>query len=499
MRSIARVLGVICVLALMLCPVLFSGGDAYADDPCWKVITGSGGLINPPTLTYNESYGVYFVSDSPFKYNGSSYNFGYYLYAGAWEYIAMDEFEGALIPIMMGEPMGWVDGEINVDVGLYSALTPPPEIIVHMTIYYANGNKSDLEDKMDEMMGSGNWSCDVYHEGVFVNESGEYVYHAPSPICETAPTPTLPPGDNVSEFIIPEYNESSAWVWSATVMNQTSGEGDSCEVWESIWSDGIIMAGVHPWNMVASVNMMETAAIARNILVYDTSSIPDDAIITASYLRVVPYQAMIIGDGEDIVVGGTHNISIFPIAYVEGEAVPLGYYSESDFYGDFGRLDIDEMPITMMEPNYNESLYMDAWFNSSGLSYINPEGLTALTLRTVGDAYYECPETSMSGEQLAIWAGNLSGEEPSPSTKLVVAWHMAEEDEEPIIPTGPVSAMMVVLGLVFTFGSILGIMVVLFKGESLALSFRVGVLLGLSIFAIIGIMIIETIIVATTR
>lgn len=71
--------------------------------------------------------------------------------------------------------------------------------------------------------------------------------------------------------------------------------------------------------------------------------------------------------------------------------------------------------------------------------------------------------------------------------------------EEPIIPTGPVSAMMVILGLMFTFGGILGIMMVLFKGESLALSFKAGALLGLSIFAIVGIMIIESIIVAMTR
>jgi hypothetical protein len=495
MKSIARALGVICVLVLMLCSVLFSGGNAYADDPCWKLIAGSGGLIDPPTLTYHE--GAYYLSDSPFKYDGINYNFGYYFYSGAIEY----EGEG-LMPIMMGEPIMFVDGEVNVDVGLYSALTPtPPIMTVHMTIYYANGYKSFLETILDVSMGSGNWSCDIYHEGVFVNESGEYVYHAPAPICEPVPTPTLPPGDNVSEFIIPEYNESSALIWSATTMNQSDSEGDSCENWESIWDEQMLILGVHPYNIVASVNMMGAGVIARNILAFNTSDIPDDAIITGAYLRVIPYLWMMVGESEDIVVGGTHNTSIFPLAYTgEGGESPtiIGTYSESEFYGDFGRLPADDIPIGMMAQNYNESIYTDVWFNSSGLSYINPEGLTALTLRTVGDMNYECPASSMSGEELVIWAGNLSGEEPSPSSKLVIAWHMP--GDEPI-PSGDlispqVAVMMDIIAILFLTGGIIGLLFVIAKSDGMSMATKAGIVTMVAVMAVVGVIIIESLVVA---
>jgi hypothetical protein len=497
--KLARVLAVIAIVMVSVMTALVSlGGMALADSPdlCWRVVAGSAGVIDPPTLTYNESYGVYFVSDSPFRYDDTNYTFSYFMYHGAWEYLP----EG-IIPIMMGEPMGSVDGEVNVDVGLYSAIAPPPyEVTVHMTIYYTNGNKSNVEDMMDAMMGSGNWSCDVYHEGVFVNDSEEYVYHAPSPICVPVPTPTLSPGDSVSEFIIPEYNESSAWVWSATTINMTESEGeDQCDVWKSIWDDGGLIAGVHPYNMVASQSFAGTAAIGRNILAFDTSSIPDDAVISGAYLRVVPYQWVVYGDGDNIVVGGTHNTSIFPIAYDwegGGGMVPVGNYSTTEFYGDFGRLDVNDVPIVPMELNYNESLYIDVWLNSSGLSYINPEGLTALTLRTVSDMNYECPAEGVLGESLSIWAGNLSGEELSPSSRLVVAWHISEDEGGAGLVSPQVAIMMDIVALLFLTGFIIGLLFVIAKNEGMSMATKAGAITTITVMAVVGVIIIESLVVA---
>ena len=495
MKNIMRALGVICLLALTLCPALIYD-KAYADDPCWRVIAGSTGIVDPPTCTYNESDGYYYLSDSPFKYNGSNYNFGYYYYyVGALEY----EIEG-MLPIATGYPIALVDGNASVDVGLYTAVTPPPYTShVQMTIYYANGYKWLLENVMNVTMGVGNWSCDIYEEGIFVNDSeGVYTYHAPSPICEPVPTPTLPPGDNVSEFIIPEYNESSAWVWSATTMNQTMGEAQ-CEIWESIWDKQQLIPGIHPYNIVANVLMGGAGAvITRNILAFDTSGIPDDAVITGAYLRIVPYMGIVFGDADELVVGGTHNTSIFPMAYTGGETpTPVGNYSESEFYGDFGRCYITDMAIGLMVPNYNESLYTDVWLNSSGLAYINPEGLTALTLRTLGDINYECPEGEYVGEELIVWAGNLSGEELSPSSRLVVAWHMPDEGESGAGLVSPqIAVMMDIIALLFLTGFIVGLLFVIAKSEGMPLVAKAGVITTIAVMAVVGVIIIESLVVA---
>ncbi len=494
-HKLARIVAVICLTLTMILPFVISG-SVLADSPdnCWRVI----GTYNPPTVTEYE--GEYMLSDSPFRYDGVNYIFTpvYYM-SGAMEYLG----EGVIYPLIMGEPIP-LDGTQDIDVAVYSFLyVGDPPLTFHATVYYPNGNKSDVDAFWEELSGEGNWSCDAYFEGVFVNESGAYTYHAPTPACVPEPTPTFAPEDTIEEIMIPDFNESSPWIWSATTMNQTDAEGDLCDIWESIWDEGMLMPAIPPYNIVASASMTGTTMIARNLLAFNTSDIPDDAIITGAYLRIVPYMwaQMFNLENTGVRIGGTHNASIFPMEYLGGETpLPVGNYSESEFYGNFGRFDFVDMPITMMTFNFNQSVYYDVWLNDSGVEYINPEGLTVLTLRVEEDADFSCPqsEMNMTMSELGVWGGNLSGEEPAPHSMLVVGWHSPSEEEEPIIPTGPVSALLIIVGLVFTVLGLFGIMAVLFKGESLILSVKIGVLVGLSIFAIIGIMIMESIIVALT-
>lgn len=634
MSNITRILATMMIMIGLLAGAMIPSIPVFADSPdnCWRVI----GTYNPPTVTEHE--GEYMLSDSPFRYDEVNYIFTpvYYM-SGAMEYLG----EGMVYPILMGEPIP-LDGTQDIDVGVYSFLyVGDPPMTFHATVYYPNGNKSDVDAFWEELSGTGNWSCDSYFEGVFVNESGAYTYHAPTPVCVPEPTPTFAPEDTIEEIIIPDFNESSPWIWSATALNQTDAEGDLCGEWESIWNEGMLMAGMPQYNVVASASMTGVSMIARHLMAFNTSDIPDDAIITGAYLRIVPYMwaQMFNYENTGVRIGGTYNSSIFPIEYLGGVPLPIGNYSEDEFYGNFGRFDFVDMPISMMTYNFNESLYYDVWLNASGVDYINPEGLTVLTLRVEEDADFDCPqsELNMTLSEVAVWSGNLSGEEPTPHSMLVVGWHIPTEptptpdacwdvvsgmvdpptlthgegfwqlsrsafryddidwdggrgftyfwtegaimvetgegsswiepdgtaqidvglyeingeggwqyytiyyingdkaemeafldyyeydwvcsayhegvfvgngsaytyhqpctEEEPIIPVGPVSAVLIILGLVFTVLGLLGIMAVLFKGESLMLSVKVGVLVGLSIFAIIGIMIIESIIVSLT-
>lgn len=634
-HKLVRIVAVICLALTMACPFVISG-DALADSPdnCWRVVIGP----DPVTLTLDEGY--YSVSDSAFRYDGTSYTFSAY-YLGALVYVG----DGNMYPVMAGYPMVTLDGLEDVDVSVYTTLYTgdEPYFDVYMTVYYPHYNKSEVDACFTELSGEGNWSCDATFEGIFVNEGEGYVYHAPTPICVPAPTPTIPSGQTLSEIIMPEYNESSGLLWSASAVNQSDAVGDPCSAWYSIWGEGLLFPGIGGeayGNIVASAITGDDggAMLARNLLAFDTSEIPDDAIIAVSYLRFVPYMwAQIFStSGTGVRLGGTYNSSILPINLSEYMGMN---YSESEFYGDFGGFDFIDIPIDMMAENTNGSLYMDVWLNNSGLEYINTEGLTVLTLRAEEDADYECPTgtMNMSMSEMALWAGNLSGLEPALSPTLFVYWHVPTEptptpdacwdvvsemvdpptltygedawqlsrsafrydgidwdggsgftyfwsegtimletgegsswiepdgtvqidvglyeingeggwqyytiyyingdkaemeaffdyyeydwvcsayhegvfigngsaytyhqpctEEEPIIPVGPVSAVLIILGLVFTVLGLLGIMAVLFKGESLMLSVKIGVLVGLSIFAIIGITIIESIIVALT-
>jgi hypothetical protein len=511
--KLARMLAVVAIVMVSVMTVLISGGVGLADSPdtCWRIVPWLSSTT--PTLTYNESVGYYFVSNSPFRYDSKNYAVTPYGVV-AWVYAGP--------PYMLGmgpassTPIS-TNGTEDIDVSLYSTLVNMGgfQFPFDWTVYYQHGNQSAVAYYFDLAVGVGNWSCDVTFEGVFVNESGSYVYHAPTPTCDPIPVPTVRPIEgNRSTFILPETNVSapSPVFYAVEVMNQSDGGlWTHCEAWQAIWDSGMMIYGYPPYSMVAEQagNFGGTgnmATLSRLMLAYNTSSIPDDAIITGAFLRVVPAYWMAIGeDTSDIgvVLGGTHNTSIFPFGM---EMMSQGY-SESEFYGDFGGFSMEELLIPpapiggMPEMNPNESLYTDVGLNEDGIAYINKSGLTVLSLRTERDANNDCPEEYLvSGGGVVAWTMDVYDDEPvdSPNTVLMVDWHMP--GDEPI-PSGDllspqVAVMMDIIAILFLTGGIIGLLFVVAKSDGMSVTTKAGVITTIAVMAVVGVIIIESLVVA---
>lgn len=300
-----------------------------------------------------------------------------------------------------------------------------------------------------------------------------------------------PPYGNRSVFELPtvRFEEDEALF---QFMFTFIGEVFSCEEWAEGWESSPLWV----WYMTVIENnytYYDKYRLARGMYGFNTSEIPDDAVITDAFLRISPWEWE-GGSDEDyrFIVGGTHNTSVFPFIY-DGYNLSSGVnYSVEEFYGNFGSFNISDLPLAEGEGNYNSTCYADIVFNNDGVSYINPTGLTALNIRAETDIDHICPDANNS-VQLWLWSGPMEAYYYFPTMRLVVDWH------EPIIPSGsPVSSMMVILGLVFSAMGVLGILGVLLKGENLAIPARIGLLTGFVLFFVIGVVIIQGIIVAVT-
>lgn len=318
---------------------------------------------------------------------------------------------------------------------------------------------------------------------------GVVVYYDEEPY--PAPTIPPPPSGNRSVFVLPvvDFLPDEAYFWG--MFSYAQGISD-CEQWYEVWEEMPLM--VYYLTIVQN-GYGGNLDLSRALYGFNTSDIPDDAIITDAFLRVVPYWWESDGLGDyAFVVGGTHNTSIFPFIY-DGENLVGANYSESEFYGDFGEFTVSDLLITEGEGNYNASFYVDIPFNNDGVDYINPAGLTALSIRAQSDIDRICPNESGSVD-LWIWAGQLGQYYYLPDIELIVDWHSPSEDI--IITSAPISAMMTIQALLFTFGGILGIMALVMKPELFSFGIRAGLLLGLTIFTVIGVAMLESIIVAIT-
>jgi hypothetical protein len=373
---------------------------------------------------------------------------------------------------------------------------------------------------------------------------GVTVYHDEEPV--PAPTIPPPPSGNRAVFTLPAVDmlPEETYFWG---MFSYSAGIDNCSEWYEAWDEMPLM--VYYLTVIENSHPGDFQ-IARSLYGFNTSEIPDDAIITDAFLRIVPWRwdsksdwdvnndglvdegdmdaiglhwgetgtpgwipedanhdgIISVGDevvvGQhygwdyDFVVGGTYNTSIFPFAY-DYHNLEYGTYRESEFYGDFGSFntsDISDIPLAKQWENINSSYYVDIPFNNDGVEYINPTGLTALSIRTQSDIDRVCPNESGSAE-LFLWAGQLGQYYYIPNMQLVVDWH---EPSEIIITNNSISVMMTIQAIMFTLGGILGILLLIMKPEIVGFGLRMGLLLGLAIMTIVGVAILESIIVAMT-
>jgi hypothetical protein len=335
--------------------------------------------------------------------------------------------------------------------------------------------------------------------------SPAYIYQIPTDTMDTPPFPpeptpspyptaTIPPppSGERSVFILPDpmINESSYSFYDLVVMNQS--DGTDCEAWESTWGSGLLTPSPYPYIMVGTM-ASESIQLARSLLAYDTSSLPEDAIITDAFLRVVPFMWM-SDEAEDynFVLGGTYNASVFPFNFEEGENPPI-IYNESEFYGDFGGFTASDIPIGMGEMNTNGSIYFDIDLNNNGVSYINVSGLTVLSLRTEPDINYLCPVPN--GSVLgAFFTGDTMGYTDMPKTVLVVDWYIPEEGGGLVSPQ--VAVMMDIMAILFLTGGIIGLLFVVGKNDGISMTTKAGIVTTVAVMAVVGVIIIESLVVA---
>ena len=394
--------------------------------------------------------------------------------------------------------------------------------------------------------GGGHTAGGIGGSGIVIIRYLTSEFPAPTPTGGTptpTPTPTPyippPPSDGQSIFTLPVLvmeNESYWEMWALTSVNWSAW--GTCEDWASAWG------GMETTIYYVTQTRNAESGLARSLYGFDTSSIPDDAVITDAYLRAVPYTwgsssdwdvnyDGLVDDGDEdavglhwgetgapgwikedvnkdgiinvgdmvvigqhygwdytFVLGGTHNASVLPVIYQDGN---WGFvnYNESEFYGNFGEFNTSDIPVPMGEENFNSSSFVDIPFNAGGLEYINVGGRTTLSLRAESDINHICPVGNGSADIL-LWTGPIM-EYWFPDLTLVVNWY-----QPPIIEDAQISAIMTIQAILFTLGGLLGILLLILRPEIVGFGVRMGLLLGLTIMTIIGVSILESIIVAMT-
>jgi hypothetical protein len=434
---------------------------------------------------------TYVLSASAFAYDGADYN----------DVTAF--YDARTGDVVGGLGLLWyMAGGNDIDCGLYYGVYEGDD--TYVTVFYEHGQKGAV----DALAPSYNLSCDAYAEGLFVTTDGVYAYGG-DPMGWTVVageggmiSPTLeiyipaPLSGNRSVFEIPPTSEGS-WEWGAvTAMNNV--EGEECPDWEASWVGGYLQYPM-PMVLITTIcgELLSGSGQGRALLSFNTSGIPEGAVITDAYLRAIPMM-MVRYDEEDytFVLGGTYNASVMPFPFdVEGEEPEPVYYSEAEFYGDFGDINYSDFPL-IGEGNMNQSVYGDIAFNHDGLDYINMDGLTVLSLRVESDINYICPSPNGS-VALAPFAYHIAGQPfyEYPQTLLVVDWYMPGEGGAGLV-SPQIAVMMDIVAILFLTGFIIGLLFVIAKSEGMPLAAKAGVITTIAVMAVVGVIIIESLIVA---
>jgi len=457
-----------------------------------------GAMIPSAPVLADDSSAAYLMSNSPFTYGeGAIVSDG----MGVWD------SHSNKVCMSIVNVVWRLDGNADIDCGIYIADIEESEEV--FTVYYEHGQKGVMEEAMLTAL---NASCYDYAESLFVPTDGVYEYQG-DPVnwaievpgeggMNVAP-PTLetyipqPVTDSRSVCRIPnmwldnEGGTSSSYAF----MSRNDSDDDGCLEWESIWDLGSLYPSM-PMVMAGSSDLGEGGTqIIRAVLPFDTSDIPEGAIITGVYMRCVLYGAFRMdGDDATYVVGGTNNISFLPLTWTEESPEELGSYSETEFYGNYGAVNISDCPPEAFEGAMDSRVYVDIVLNEDGLDYINTEGFTALTLRESNDINKVCPPPSTAFYLFAGAAGTQYYTQ-YPESFLVVDWQMPDEDGTGLVsPT--VAIMMDIVALLFLTGFIIGLLVLITKNEGLSLATKAGAITTIAIMAVVGVIIIESLVVA---
>lgn len=320
--------------------------------------------------------------------------------------------------------------------------------------------------------------------------------------------PPPPEGMSQTVFTLPHVNESSPWAMAVSTYNSSGGD---CDAWHNMWDNGWVYPAHNSSALAGSWILDNTSVISRLILAYDTSSLPDDAVIFNGSLRIVPAYWFVNGTiYTHYRIFGVNNSSVFPY-YFDGEIEePAIQYNESEFWSwqtIFGEFSLGDCSLPPYEWNDDPDVYFDVplyhgWGEGYGniSPYINKSGITALGIRDYHDDMGYCPLEMQDPEEIwghsGIWIHTFDyGDVGAPETVLVLNWYIPPH-EGIVSPT--VSPLLVILGLIFASLGVMGILGVLIKGEHLPPHVRVGLLMGFTIFVIVGILIVQQLIVTVT-
>jgi hypothetical protein len=472
--NLARVLAVMIITMALLVGVMLPSVPVLADD----------------------SSAAYLMSNSPFTYGeGAVISDG----MGVW-----DSYSNKVC-MSMANVVWRLDGNADIDCGIY--ISNIEEVEQVFTVYYEEGQKGTMEEVM---MTALNASCYDYAESLFVPTDGVYEYQgdpvnwsidvpgeggmnvAPPTLVTYIPQPVT---DSRSVCKIPsmwlDFDEGGT-SYSYAFMSRGFSEGNGCPEWEAIWDSGYMYPS-QPMVMAGSSDVEEGGVqVVRAVLPFDTSDIPEGAIVTGAYMRCVLFGVFKM-DGLDAtyVVGGTNNISFLPLTWADSPE-ELGNYSETEFYGNFGAVNTSECPPA--EASMDSSVYFDIVLNEDGLDYVNTEGFTALTLRESNDINKVCPPPSTA---FYLFAGAVGTQYYTqyPESFLVVDWHMPDEGGAGLV-SPQIAVMMDIVALLFLTGFIIGLLFVIAKSEGMPLATKAGAITTIAVMAVVGVIIIESLVVA---
>lgn len=199
--------------------------------------------------------------------------------------------------------------------------------------------------------------------------------------------------------IIPITNSSPVYAASTVVtFYSSSSDGriySSAGDWATVRaeSSGTVDAAV---TKSALAGWYDTSGrISRGFLFFNTSSIPDDAIITSATLYLYPW-INYSGDAQDLVVTqGT--TSTYP-----HDPLDIGDYSASNYSGDGGRIS---------STSWTTGDYETLSLNSTGLSWINISGGTKLVFRSSMDIDNS---ESVANSEFVIYMSEQDGTDKDP-------------------------------------------------------------------------------------
>lgn len=147
--------------------------------------------------------------------------------------------------------------------------------------------------------------------------------------------------------------------------------------------------------------------IYRGFVFFDTSALPDNAIITEATLSVYGYQDF--STGSDFSLTIQNGQPDYPNDPLKGSD-----YNYQNYQGDGGSLSTSD---------YKTTVYNDISLNSTGLSWINTTGVTKLCLRSSRDIGENSPTFGGPNEYVIVYASEKGrGYEPKLTITYILPW-----------------------------------------------------------------------------